>query len=785
MFFDEEKGPTCTQVNTAGMSYVDGGAVDPAAPASPSVFIAYNEDTMKLELRDLNGAMISQCDLITVKGKDGDDAYHLWKRAQASGTDTSFEAFLQAFKGASGSQGLQGPVGPKGEPGDVWVPAVTNDGCYIYFIGPQGQESEKYPIKGAKGDRGEKGDQGQRGETGQRGMSAYEIWLKAGNIGTEADFLESLKGEKGDPFDPNKLVEFNVEDYCCPIQQIDTNLIVDKGTTQDDAETIIDKRISVIEQIRKEGCELASGWQYWSNPINLIKEFTWICAGADRPLLRKCPGDHSKYVGIGTVILFTALMAWFSSFVAMRLVFDVVNNPENNFLAIIFASFWSAMIFCLDRFITNTMYSDGKVSISRQEFLSGLPRIVIAIFLGIVISAPLELMIFDDAINEELLRKAKADVIAQEKEAWEHIGGKQADEIFKINISIETLRSDKRDALDEKNGLVSPEPYSQLISPAEYTVDEHGNQVMTKDAVYKINYSSKAAFRKAQENYNAAVGRCDRKITECDSLISIYQNQKLKIDTLSDTLFVMRQTEINEQITNADNGLLARLSTLHDLAMKEYRSFHDGSKSNGAIDYFTLHPLWYYLLCSPIGLIMLLFVLIDISPVLYKMMLADGKYDNYLHQDKLLEQDKIRMTLAKMLNSLNDSELKRVAPFIMGDIYEKMAGESYVYKTEEEYRAEMQEHSDVHPVWRLWPFSLFRRIFWNEKVKPSAPVIIMEKKTVTPNEQLLAETNEEVFKEVLEMKRKLIIDSYRRWYKTQQLKVNPNSTDGFVASDEI
>lgn len=35
------------------------------------------------------------------------------------------------------------------------------------------------------------GEQGERGETGE---SAYEIWLRLGNIGTEQDFINSLRG---------------------------------------------------------------------------------------------------------------------------------------------------------------------------------------------------------------------------------------------------------------------------------------------------------------------------------------------------------------------------------------------------------------------------------------------------------------------------------------------------------------------------------------------------------------------------------------------------------------
>lgn len=39
---------------------------------------------------------------------------------------------------------------------------------------------------------------GADGQDGENGLSAYQIWLQQGNTGSEADFLESLDGEKGD-----------------------------------------------------------------------------------------------------------------------------------------------------------------------------------------------------------------------------------------------------------------------------------------------------------------------------------------------------------------------------------------------------------------------------------------------------------------------------------------------------------------------------------------------------------------------------------------------------------
>lgn len=893
------------------------------APELPPIFFAYDPSTKKFEVKDRRGNVITGFDVMTVSGKDGDSAYQLWKNGQKPGTDVSFEAFLNAFKGANGEmgiqgpsgpqgeqgdiwmpiistdgeslyfrnskgeetnrfpikgvkgdqglQGVQGPIGPKGDKGEAWIPVITNDGCYLYFRNADGEETERFPIKGVKGDqgiqgarglqgetgpvytprinsdgtlswtnngdnlpnptpinikgeRGDKGDegvtfqpivkdgviywtnnqgkdnpdpvriagpQGDRGDAGRTGLSAYQIWLKAGNLGTEQDFLDSLKGERGEPFDPSKVVKFNVEDYTCPIQEINTRLIVNKNESCEDADTIIDKRIDKIAQLRAEGEQKAKGWKYWINPVNFLKEFTWMCAGADRPLLRMCPGDHSKYVGIGTVILFTALMAWFSSFIAMQLVFkidvpegtDFLTSIELNWPAIAFATFWAAMIFCLDRFITNTMYSDGKVSISKQEFLSGLPRIVIAIFLGIIISAPLELRIFDGAITQ-YISEQQYDIDSERTAKVDSLSLANRNKKSKpIYDDIKRYTEEIRNAEMQRTNLIKPKIEDFKTSDGYYT-NRSDKTSDGRDTIYRVWV--KPQYK--NNDYNDALSQYNESYKSYTNDIRKYQT---KIDTCNAQLArldkdVHNETEVGKSNiealkNNRDLGLMVRLSALHELAMEEYKPFNgEKEDENSWLDILTLHPLWHYLLFSPIGLIMLLFILIDISPVLYKMMLADGKYDNYMHQDKLLAQDKIRLSLAKMLKHLNDSELKRVAPFVMGDIYEKMAGDSFIYKTEEEYQNEHLAQKPIHWAWRIWPLSMLRWMFWKEEEKPSAPVIVMEDKRVSKNEETLREVNDKVFDEVLDMKRRLILASYRRWYKTQYYQLDPNGDDGIV-----
>lgn len=131
---------------------------------------------------------------------------------------------------------------------------------------------------------------------------------------------------------------------------------------------------------------------------NKLNEFLWSCAGVNKDVLRMYPTDWAKYAGNGGTILFTAIMAMISGGYAMYFVFS------NVILSVIFAVIWGLLIFNLDRFIVNSMYSDGQDVITWRKFKSALPRFIMAIFIGIVISTPLEMKIFNDRIESQLLK---------------------------------------------------------------------------------------------------------------------------------------------------------------------------------------------------------------------------------------------------------------------------------------------------------------------------------------------------------------------------------------------
>lgn len=128
------------------------------------------------------------------------------------------------------------------------------------------------------------------------------------------------------------------------------------------------------------------------------------------------------------------------------------------------------------------MYSDGKVTISWQEIKSGLPRIIMAIFLGIVISTPLELKIFEDAIDiriEQDKDKLLQDKISGSVQLRDSIAQKR-DEIMN---GVALFDSQITTSSTETNSLLSGiQTLQGKIAPIRAKVQGLSNQIRVLDS---------------------------------------------------------------------------------------------------------------------------------------------------------------------------------------------------------------------------------------------------------------------------------------------------------------
>ena len=69
--------------------------------------------------------------------------------------------------------------------------------AYQIWLDAGNTGSEEEYLASLKGKDGQDGQPGKDGKDGETGKSAYQLWLEAGNTGTEAEYLASLKGEDG------------------------------------------------------------------------------------------------------------------------------------------------------------------------------------------------------------------------------------------------------------------------------------------------------------------------------------------------------------------------------------------------------------------------------------------------------------------------------------------------------------------------------------------------------------------------------------------------------------
>jgi len=255
--------------------------------------------------------------------------------------------------------------------------------------------------------------------------------------------------------------------------------------------------------------------------MSSIKQFLWWCAGVNEKTLLRYPEEHSKYVSIGATIFFTGLFASIAGGYALYFVFS---GSENSiFYAILFGLIWGLAIFNLDRYI---VLSIDKTQSTGKQFFQALPRIILAIIIGLVISRPLELKIFDKEIKEHLRveylkqQRATIDTLNRTFENKYLVEYGQLSTLKNQADSLESSIKTSRQQLnheifgtktEETSGVLGYGPYAKMkednLKKQETYLDTLRSRIQTKE--------SQLLDRKAQE------GLLDQKILSDQGLDSV------------------------------------------------------------------------------------------------------------------------------------------------------------------------------------------------------------------------------------------------------------------------
>lgn len=310
-----------------------------------------------------------------------------------------------------------------------------------------------------------------------------------------------------------------------------------------------------------------------NHQMNWLQKFLLVCSGGNLHILRKTPSEWNKFAGIGGVIIFTAAFATLSAGYALFTVFD------NLYTASGFGILWGLMIFNLDRYIVSSIKKTGTFW---NQFLMATPRLILAAFLGVIISKPLELKVFEKEVNKQLntiiqrnKTQLQADMngrILQQSGPFETEKRQIASKITEYQTAYDSAAVElEKEILGTKTGLTS------------------GKEGYGPNAKRKAEL--KEQRRMDLENYQKQIApRIEYLDKEISKVYSNIETERNKTETFEDKF----------------NGFAARLQALDEL----------GKNSN--------------VMAIASMFIMGLFIALEISPVLVKLISPTGPYDYML-----------------------------------------------------------------------------------------------------------------------------------------------------------
>jgi hypothetical protein len=126
----------------------------------------------------------------------------------------------------------------------------------------------------------------------------------------------------------------------------------------------------------------------------MMGNFLARLAGAREEVLDQCPTERTKLQGIGSAILITSVIATISMWFALASALGI-----NTILSLPIAIVWGVIILGIDRWLVTSIPPRGK-----RRLGIALPRVILAILLGTLISTPIVLRAFESEINTQIAK---------------------------------------------------------------------------------------------------------------------------------------------------------------------------------------------------------------------------------------------------------------------------------------------------------------------------------------------------------------------------------------------
>lgn len=298
-----------------------------------------------------------------------------------------------------------------------------------------------------------------------------------------------------------------------------------------------------------------------------FSKFLWWLATADAEILKDCPTDRERYRIIGIAVLVT----WLFATLAWGYFFSTV--VEDDLVIAGLALFFGFAILSIDRSLIAAMSRNG----GKPQFLPVAFRLVLAVTIGLFISQPVVLMLFKKDIDAQMVldRQSKLDHFRKEQAAL------NASRTLPLQNGITTI-----------NGQLAGKEEQVKDYKDSYIRETDGTGGSGKIGESSIAKVKKNEYLKSEEELRKLKRELDAQRLEKEAQLAVIRTE----DSLKEQAYMATLT----------NGFLSQIEALHTLTDE--------------------HPP----LKQRYRLIVFIITLIEIMPLLTKLLMPKGEYDEKL-----------------------------------------------------------------------------------------------------------------------------------------------------------
>jgi hypothetical protein len=391
-----------------------------------------------------------------------------------------------------------------------------------------------------------------------------------------------------------------------------------------------------------------------------FQKFFWFCSGVDVDLLvgnysefpKPLKAEFNKYIGVGTAVFFTAVFASISASFALSFM-----EGSKWWTCMIFGVIWGINIFFLDRYIVATMRKeDSKL----REILYAMPRILIGLVFAFTISVPIELSLFGGKIQDELSIYNTGRVSNCEKECNDKITN-LSKQISELDNQIKVKQSEQ------------PQGYQELLSQQkgiQGQINQISSEISRNETVIYNNRTSNANYPDiSDERYilNETAKRYQYLNRIKSNEMSSQRNQLAKVNAEIQEKFKKFQEELDRLTVQVEQQK-------EPLKQEIVRQTTDCPKyivecqrvAKGNVDLLSRYDAlgrakgsWFSSIWWASFVIQLLFIFLELAPVLSKIIASKGSYDERIEsiesQEKLSASEKNNEINERLLDVQNEN----------------------------------------------------------------------------------------------------------------------------------